>query len=135
MLKIEELMKRADAIVVGAPSYFADVPGIMKDIIDRSRPMKMAKYQLRDKYLGVISASGLVNGGAAWVADTLIHWALIQGMLVVGALGHPVLEGNFPSETLQMQGLKEFRKPSEPGEIAIKLSENLGERLWNLLFV
>ena len=133
MPKLEEMMKSADAIVMGAPSYFADVPGIVKDLIDRSRPMKMARYQLKDKFLSIITASGLVGGGGSWVADSLIHWGLIQGMIVVGALGHPVLEGNLPSETLQMSGLKEFRKPSEIGEISQKTSSNLAERLWNLV--
>ncbi|MHA1729826.1 MAG: flavodoxin family protein [Promethearchaeota archaeon] len=133
MLKVENAMKSADAIVIGAPSYFAAMPGIVKDLVDRSRPMKMARYQLKDKYLSVITASGLVGGGSNWVADGLIHWALIQGMIIVGALGHPVLEGNLPSETLQMQGLKKFRNPSEIGEISKKVSENLAERIWDLL--
>lgn len=133
MPKLEEIMKSADAIVMGAPSYFADMPGIVKDLIDRSRPMKMAKYQLKDKFLSTITASGLRGGGSNWVADSLIHWGLIQGMIVVGALGHPVLEGNLPSETLQKCGLKEFRKPSEISEISQKTSSNLAERLWNLV--
>ncbi len=75
----------------------------------------------------------LRGGGSNWVADSLIHWGLIQGMIVVGALGHPVLEGNLPSETLQKCGLKEFRKPSEISEISQKTSSNLAERLWNLV--
>ena len=133
MPKIEEVMKSASAIIIGAPSYFADMPGIVKDLIDRSRPMKMARYQLKDKFLSTITASGLKDGGSSWVADSLIHWGLIQGMIVVGALGHPVLEGNLPSESLQMNGLKEFRKPSEIGEISQKTSSNLAERLWNLV--
>ncbi|MCP4760712.1 MAG: flavodoxin family protein [archaeon] len=133
MPKIEEILKNADAIIVGAPSYFANIPGIMKDLIDRSRAMKMARYQLQNKYFSTMVATGLKDGGGNWVVDTLIHWALIQGMIVVGALGHPVLANNIPSESLQMQGLKEFRKPSESGEIANLVSSNLAERVWNLL--
>lgn len=133
MPKIEESMKKADAIVIGSPTYFGSPPAIIKDIIDRSRPMKMSGYQIKDKLFSVISSAGLRDGGNNWVIDSLVHFALIQGMIVVGGLGHPVLEASFPSETLQMQGIKEFRKPSEPGEIALKLSANLAERMYFLL--
>ena len=133
MLKIENAMKSADAIIIGSPTYFGDMSGLVKVIIDRSRPMKMQGYQIKDKLFSGVSAAGLQNGGNNWVADSLIHFALIHGMIVVGGLGHPVLESNMANETLQMLGLKEFRKINEPGEIAIKTSANLGERIFNLL--
>jgi multimeric flavodoxin WrbA len=133
MPKIEDAMKKADAIVIGAPSYFASVPGILKDIIDRSRAMKMAKYSIKDKYFSVITAAGLQGGGINSVQDDLIHFALIQGMIVVGALGHPVLVGNLPSETLQKLNVKDFRKPSEPGEVSKNGVKSLADRFISLL--
>jgi multimeric flavodoxin WrbA len=133
MAKIETMMKDADAILVGSPSYFYNVPGILKDLIDRSRPMKMAKYQLKDKFFSVITTAGLQGGGFTAVNDSLIHWALIQGMIVISALGHPVIVPNFPSESGQMLGVKEFRKPSEPGEVSTAAVEALAKRFWNLL--
>ncbi|MBD3352185.1 MAG: hypothetical protein GF364_11920 [Candidatus Lokiarchaeota archaeon] len=133
MPKLEKELLSASAIIVGAPSYFANVPAIMKDVIDRSRPMKMAKYKLKDKIFSAITASGLQNGGSNFVADTLIHWAIIQGMIVVGALGHPVLMNNLPSESLQKLELTSFRKPSEPSDLAKGLSESLAKRVFGLL--
>lgn len=133
MLKLEDKMKSSDAIIVGSPSYFANVTALVKDIIDRSRPMKMQKYQLKDKLFSCIISTGLKDGGSSYVFDCLSHWALIQGMIIFGALGHPVLMNNLPSESLQMQGLKEFRKPSEPGELSKTLVWNLAERVYTLL--
>lgn len=133
MNKLEEKLESADVIVLGAPSYFGSVPAVVKDMIDRSRPMKMAKYRLKDKIFSVVAASGLKDGGTGWVVDDLIHWAIIQGMIVVGALGHPVLMNNIPTESLQMGGLKEFRKPTEPSELAKMLAQNLADRLVDLI--
>ena len=133
MSLINQKMKTADAILVGSPSYFFSVPGILKDLIDRSRPLKMGKYLLKDTLFSALSASGLQNGGHNAVLDTLIHWALIQGMVVISALGHPVLVSNFPSESGQMLGLKEFRKPSDLGEPSLVAVEALATRFHDLL--
>ncbi len=133
MGKIEKSMKDSAAIIMGAPSYFGAPPGIIKDLIDRSRPMKMNKYQLKDKLFSVLGTSGLKGGGANYVQDVLIHFGLIQGMIVVGSLGHPVLNANLPSETLQKEALTDFRKPSEPGKLARKNTKSLAERIYSFL--
>ncbi|WP_371803912.1 flavodoxin family protein [Candidatus Lokiarchaeum ossiferum] len=130
---LDKKMQDADAILVGSPSYFFNVPGILKDLIDRSRPLKMGKYKLKDKLFSVVSASGLQNGGHNAVLDVLTHWALIQGMIVISALGHPVIVSNFPSESGQMLGIKEFRKPSDLGEPSQYAVEALATRFHDLL--
>jgi multimeric flavodoxin WrbA len=131
--KLEAALIGAKGIIIGSPTYFGSVTGLVKDLIDRSRPWKMAGYLLKNKLFSPIVTAGLQNGGANFTQDVLIHFALIQGMQVVGALGHPVLEPNLPAETLQMQGLKEFRKNTEIGEIAQKACQNLAQRFFELL--
>ncbi len=133
MSKLDDKLLGADAILVGSPSYFFNVPGILKDLIDRSRPLKMGKYRLKDKIFSVVTASGLQNGGHNAVFDTLIHWALIQGMVVISALGHPVIVSNFPGESGQMLGIKEFRKPSDLGESSLKAIEALANRYYEMI--
>lgn len=130
---LDKKLQEADAILVGSPSYFFNVPGILKDLIDRSRPLKMGKYKLKDKLFSVVSAAGLQNGGHNAVLDVLVHWALIQGMIVISALGHPVIVSNFPSESGQMLGIKEFRKPSELGEPSQVALDALATRFHELL--
>ena len=56
-------LESADAIVVASPVYFFNVPGILKNFIDRSRRMKMDHNKLRNKLFGTLVASGLRNGG------------------------------------------------------------------------
>lgn len=131
--KLKDYLLKADAIIIGAPSYFASVPGMIKNLIDRSRPWKMENYLLRNKMFSAIGTAGLQNGFINAVQDVLIHFALIQGMVIFGALGHPVLEGNLPGETLQKDQLKAFRKFDELSEVSIKTTENLAIRLDELL--
>ncbi|MHA1796710.1 MAG: flavodoxin family protein [Promethearchaeota archaeon] len=126
-------MKQATAIIIATPTYFSNVSGLVKDLIDRSRPLKMAKYKLKNKLFSAIVTSGLVAGGLNVVQNSLIQYALIQGMVVVGALGHPVLMSNFPTETSQKLELTEFRKPNELSGVATANCEALAERMWDLL--
>jgi len=87
MPKLEEKLRRADAIIISAPSYFTSVPGILKDFIDRSRAMKMLDNQLKDIVFGAITYAGLRYGSQEHVVDVLNRYALGQGMIVVGAVG------------------------------------------------
>ena len=127
--KIKELLINADAIILGSPSYFGNVPGIVKNLMDRSRPWKMDGYALKNKLISPVVAAGSQNGFVGGVQDAIIHFALIQGMIVIGAIGNPVIEGNLPAETLQMETLKSFRKPDEIGEIALKSIKDLAQRI------
>ncbi|MHA1731856.1 MAG: flavodoxin family protein [Promethearchaeota archaeon] len=127
--KLWEALKGADAILVGAPSYFHGVPGLVKTLIDRSRPLKMAKHALSDKVFAPLSASGLRHSGAETVQSYLVEYAITQGMVVVGAVGHPVIEGNLPVATTQKDAMKEFRTNDERDSIATTIAGHLGARV------
>lgn len=101
MPKLEERLRRADGLIIAAPSYFTSVPGVLKDFIDRSRAMKMLDHQLKDTVFGAITYAGLRYGGQEHVVDVLNRYALGQGMIVVGAVGSPVKHGTFGSGSLQ----------------------------------
>ncbi|MHA1610523.1 MAG: flavodoxin family protein [Promethearchaeota archaeon] len=130
---VAKKMRDADAIIIASPSYFSNVTGLVKDLIDRSRPLKMAKYELKNKYFAPIVTAGLRAGGLNAVQNSLIQYALIQGMIVIGALGHPVLMSNFPTETGQKLDLKDFRKVEDISSLAQANCEALAERFWNIL--
>lgn len=127
-IKIEQKVIGANAIILAAPSYFHGVPALTKNFIDRSRPMKMAKHKLQDKIFSAISASGLRQSGAERIVDQLNAFALTQGMLVVGNVGHPVIEMNTPIATLQGEEMKMFRKPGED-QLANAVAKDLGKRV------
>lgn len=126
---VQEKLLDASAIIIASPTYFSNVPGILKDFIDRSRRMKMDRGKLRDKYFTCLVSSGLRNGGAELVTLMLNNWALSHGMMIVGSVGNYLVENYLPITTLQRDGLKSFRKPGDQDEISDKVSERLGKRL------
>jgi multimeric flavodoxin WrbA len=127
MPEIEEKMKLADGIIIAAPSYFTSVPGVLKDLIDRSRPMKMLDHQLKDKVFGAITYAGLRYGGQEPIIEALHRYALGHGMIVVGAVGSPVKDGNFGAGSLQTdEGGWRF---SGKDPLAIDGSIQLGQRV------
>ncbi|TET14797.1 MAG: flavodoxin family protein [Candidatus Thorarchaeota archaeon] len=131
MPKIEENLLKADGIIIAAPSYFTTVPGVLKDFIDRSRPMKMLDHQLKDKLFGAITYAGLRYGGQEHVIDYLNRYALGQGMIVIGAVGNPVRDGTFGSGSMQTDE-GEWRS-AKKDQLAIEGSQQLGRRMAELV--
>jgi len=133
MKKLEESILDSDALLIASPSYFGSVSSQIKVIIDRSRPWKMNNYQLQDAIFAPLVATGTRNDAAGGVISDLINFAIIQGMIVVGALGNPVLDQNIPITSLQKYGRKEFLGKEETDELAGIIAHNLGKRVGNLL--
>ena len=131
MHKIEEKILKADGIIIAAPSYFTAVPGVLKDFIDRSRPMKMLDHQLKDKLFGAITYAGLRYGGQEHVIDYLNRYALGQGMIVIGAVGSPVRDGTFGSGSMQTDE-GEWRS-AKKDQLAVEGSQQLGRRMAELV--
>ena len=127
MPEIEKKLVSADAIIIAAPSYFTSVPGVLKDLIDRSRALKMNDHQLKNKVFGAISYAGLRYGGQEHVIDVLNRYALGQGMIIVGSVGSPVKHGTFGSGSLQTD--EGSWRSAKDDELAIKGSVLLGQRV------
>ncbi len=130
MPKIEARLLQADCILLGAPSYFSQVPSGMKTFMDRSRLMKMQNYRLKDKWCGVITHAGLRNGGQELVGLTMMNFALGQGMLIFGACEDPVAEGAWVAGSLQKDDGWRFVK-KDP--IAMRTCESMAKRIRELL--
>lgn len=129
--KIEGKLLKADGIIIAAPSYFTAVPGVLKDFIDRSRPMKMLDHQLKDKLFGAITYAGLRYGGQEHVIDYLNRYALGQGMIVIGSVGSPVRDGTFGSGSMQTDE-GEWRS-AKKDQLAVEGSLQLGRRMAELV--
>jgi multimeric flavodoxin WrbA len=123
MGNLNEKLQNADGIIIASPSYFGGVPGILKNFMDRSRPLKMAGHGLKDKVFGFISSSGLKYGGQHEVVSALTIYAFTHGGIVVGAVGKTI-EPNLAMGSFQGDKIKEFRAAAED-EIALKTSELL----------
>ncbi|RDE11893.1 MAG: hypothetical protein C4K47_09330 [Candidatus Thorarchaeota archaeon] len=127
MPKIEEKLRRADGIIIAAPSYFTSVPGVLKDFMDRTRPLKMQDNQLKDKVFAVITYAGLRYGGQEAVVDLLNRYALAHGMIVVGSIGVPTKDGTFGSGAMQTDDGK--WRVSKEDQLAIAGSALVGQRV------
>lgn len=80
-----ERMYVADAIILGSPTYFADVTSEMKALIDRAGFVALANG---GAFSGKIGAAVVAvrRGGATHVFDTINHMFLISSMIVPGSL-------------------------------------------------
>lgn len=101
MGKVKGMLQKADAVIFAAPSYFGAVPGVMKNMMDRTRSLKMDNHRLRGKVASALSLSGLRYGGAEQTTESLVRFALIHGMIVVGGCGNPLSSGYFGIASLQ----------------------------------
>ncbi len=131
--KLESFILNSDALLIASPSYFGSVSAQIKIIIDRSRPWKMNNYQLKNVIFAPLVATGTRNDAAGGVISDLINFALIQGMIVVGALGNPVIDQNIPITSLQKYNRKEFLGKDEIDELGGIIAINLGKRVAELL--
>ncbi len=80
-----ELMYAADAIILGSPTYFADVTAELKALIDRAGFVALANG---GAFSGKIGAAVVAvrRGGATHVFDTINHMFFISSMIVPGSL-------------------------------------------------
>jgi multimeric flavodoxin WrbA len=80
-----ELMYAADAIILGSPTYFADVTTELKALIDRAGFVALANG---GAFSGKIGAAVVAvrRGGATHVFDSINHMFLISSMIVPGSL-------------------------------------------------
>jgi multimeric flavodoxin WrbA len=75
------LMDEADGIILGAPTYFTDVPAEMKALIDRSGFVARANNMMFRRKVGA-AVVVMRRAGAIHAFDTLNHFFLINEMIV-----------------------------------------------------
>ena len=119
-------LQEADAVIFAAPSYFGGVPGTMKDMMDRSRSLKMDDHRLRDKVASALSLSGLRYGGAEQVTEAITRFCLTHGMIVVGGCGDPLTSGYFGIASLQAD---EGWRRTEGDAVAVANAKGVGKRV------
>lgn len=76
-------MREADGILLGSPTYFADLTSEMKALIDRAGYVLRPEMELRRKAGAGLTAAR--RGGAIHTFDSMNHFFLINEMLVVGS--------------------------------------------------
>lgn len=77
-------MEAADAILLGSPTYFADVTSELKALIDRAGFVAMANGQALAGKIGA-AVVAVRRGGGTHVFDTINHLFFISQMIVPGS--------------------------------------------------
>ena len=77
-----ETLMKADLIVIGTPNYFENVPGLLKDFIDRTNPL-YASRGLKGKQLAVIVMGAMPKSNARVFRNGLECFAKAHKMQLV----------------------------------------------------
>ncbi|PKL60669.1 MAG: flavodoxin family protein [Methanomicrobiales archaeon HGW-Methanomicrobiales-4] len=90
-------MADADAIILGSPTYFADVTSEMKALIDRCGMIAKANGDLFQRKVGAAVVTAR-RSGAIHVFDTMNHFFLISQMIIPGSSYWNIGIGRAPGE-------------------------------------
>lgn len=93
-------MAEADGILLGSPTYFADVSASMKALIERSGMVARANGHLFRRKLGA-SVVAVRRAGASHVFSSLNYFFLIGQMVLVGSSYWNIGIGREPGEVLK----------------------------------
>lgn len=92
-------MYAADAIILGSPTYFADMTADMKAFIDRTGFVARANGNLFARKIGAAVVAER-RGGAVHVLDSINHLFLMSRMIVPGSTYWNFGVGRDPGEVL-----------------------------------
>ncbi len=102
-------MAAADAILLGSPTYFADVSANMKALIERSGMVARANGNMFKRKLGA-GVVAVRRAGASHVFSSLNNFFLIGEMIVVGSSYWNIGVGREPGQVQEDQeGIKTMR--------------------------
>lgn len=83
--EVAEKLFRADAIIIGSPTYFADVSAETKAVLDRTGLVSIANgHALRGKIGAAVAVAR--RGGSIHVFDSINHMYLMSQMIVPGSI-------------------------------------------------
>jgi NAD(P)H dehydrogenase (quinone) len=121
-------LEAADGIILGSPTYFANIPGEMKVIID-DWSWKM-KVDFTDKVGGAFATAGGQEGGQQHVVTSLLLFMIHNRMIVAGPLYRNESTGSLWAEG----GAVAITGPLDLGisEAELDGARRLGERVARL---
>lgn len=121
----KEDLDAADAIILGSPTYYANIPGKMKAVID-DWSWKM-KVDFTDKVGGAFATGGGQTGGKEHVVVSLLLFMINNRMIVAG----PLYEDETGEDIWAEIGATAMTGPIDPGigERELDGARRLGERV------
>ncbi|HHY27791.1 MAG TPA: flavodoxin family protein [Desulfitobacterium dehalogenans] len=111
-----ELLRKADGVIIGSPTYFGTVTAQLKAFFDKTRKLRR-EFWLYNTVGAGVTVGGSKYGGQEATIKALHDIMLVQGMVIVGDgfgekdAGHhgvvahrPADQDEFASERLQLLG-------------------------------
>ncbi len=109
--KCIEKMIEADAIILGSPTYFADMTSEMKALIDRAGMVARANGHLFARKIGAAVVANR-RGGAVNVVDSINHMFLMSKMIIPGStywnFGVGLEKGDVAGDTEALENMKDL---------------------------
>jgi multimeric flavodoxin WrbA len=106
-------MVEADGIILGSPTYFADVTSEMKALIDRAGLVALRNGRLLRHKVGV-SVAAVRRAGAIHVFDSMNHFFQINSMFMVGStywnIGYGLQPGDVQDDEESMANMADLGK-------------------------
>jgi multimeric flavodoxin WrbA len=134
--EVMEKMLKADALILGSPTYFTDVSAELKALLDRSGLVALANDRA---FAGKIGAAVVAvrRAGATHVFDTINHMFLMSQMIVPGStywnLGIGLKKGDVMTDE---EGLNNMRNLGETiAWLGRALQPNMGTFPRDLKFI
>ena len=108
-----EKIVAADAILIGSPTYFADMTAETKALVDRAGFVGLANGGLLRRKIGAAVVAAR-RGGAGHVADSIHHMFLMSEMVVPGSTYWNFGIGGAPGDVLgDEEGLANMKNLGE----------------------
>jgi multimeric flavodoxin WrbA len=106
-----EKMRAADAIILGSPSYFADMTSELKALIDRAGFVSYTNGRFFARKIGAAVVAQR-RGGATNVMDSINHMFLISKMIIPGStywnFGVGKDKGDVEQDTEALENMKDL---------------------------
>src|SRR5512133_964375 len=91
---LREKVLQADGIILGSPTYEADMNARMKNFFDRIMPFTMYRSAMHDKYISTISTAGAFGAKDAVKRMSVLKLGFHKPGKISGTLGVLVGAGN-----------------------------------------
>ena len=100
----ETWINESDCIIIGTPTYYADLTADMKTFLET-----MGKYKLAGKLGGAFATAAFVYGGGELAISTILRHMMVYGMMVYSSggtekppihIGPVAINGNADTEAI-----------------------------------
>ena len=121
MKEIQPLLEKADGVLIGSPTYFANISSRLAMVFERTLPLRRNGFKLKNKVGGALAVGGSRNGGQEAVIGIIQNWFTLHGMLVVG--------DDAPTAHFGGIGVGRTTGDAAKDDIGLETARNLGKHL------